>query len=212
MKKLYVLLLALCAAGAVELAAQEMGVGLDIRIFHDSDASSTGSTEIETFETSMDFGGSFHYFAKENREYIVSALVGSESSSNGVSEMRQTFFGLGSGANFHILRGSIIDAGLGARLGFTVFLEPEYDPDLDYDLFFEGHAALELPIFLDVRLHKNCLLRFMTIAAGMEYFFHQEEYEGIKETINGVEFYTTAASYSGDGNWIPVSISFVFKL
>ena len=202
-------MLILCS---MKIFSQAKGVGLNIQVSCESDISDDGTSEVEIKDTTMVFGGSYHYFKNETWEYKGALFIGSSSSANGVSETKQTFFGLDGGVNYHILKTDIFSSGIGGRLCIEGYFEPKRTPGLDYDHYFKSVIALELPIFLDVSLNEKFLLRFSAVAAGFLYDIQYEEADGVKETVYELNLYSTTTSNTTEINWFPVSIYFIYKL
>ncbi len=209
MKKRFLFLLALCP---FLLFSQQKGIGLDIRISLESDVSDDGSSVVEIRDDTMRLGGSFHYFEGDSREYMGSLFLGHNSASNGVSETEQTFLGLGGGVNFPLLGGKLISAGFGGEARLEIYMEPERTPARDYDGYFKGLLALEIPLFLDVAIHEKFLLRFSAVAAGWLMDIQYKEESGIKETLFNMDLYTTTTGGPGDMEWFPFRIYFIYKL
>ncbi len=203
------MVLILCS---LEIFSQDKGIGLNIQIYCESDISDDGTSKTEIRDNAMKFGGSFHYFPDDSREYEGDLFIGFSSTSNGVSEIKQTFFGWGGGVNLPIVRKDIIASGIGGRVRFEGYLKPQRTPALDYDHYFEGLIALEIPLFLDVSLKEDFLFRLSAVAAGFLYDIRYQEAEGIKETVSNLDFYTTTTSDRSGRNWFPVSIYFIYKL
>lgn len=217
MKKLLLILLMLLLfsiniySKTTKKTSSQIGVGVNVQVHSESEITESGGSELEVKDETMIFGGSFHNFKTKIREYEFTAFVGYNHSDNGVSETKQNFFGLGGGINFHILHTKLTSSGLGGRLSFENYTEPDRDPVTEYDSYNKYKAALEMPIFLDIKIHKKFLIRFSVVAAGFIYDYHSQEIEGVKESQYNLDFYTTATSDSEKYNWSPISIYFIYK-
>lgn len=208
MKKILLIMLFI---SSMQLFCQEKGVGLNIQITMEKDVLDNGTSTTETRDNVFELGGSYHHFKDQIREYEGLVLIGYRSESNGVSEENQLFFGLGGGINLHLLVKERISAGFGGRLSYTGYLEPQRDPSFDYDSYFAGNLALELPLFLDVTIHEKFLMRFSAVAAGLLMDFEYQEYSGLKEKSFDLNLFT-AVNGEDRGNWLPLSIYIIYKI
>jgi len=196
---------------SLQLFGEELGLGLNIRISVMKDTLENGSTSTETKDNQFELGGSLHYFKNELTEYEGFLLLGYTSESNGVSEQNQLLYGFGGAAYLHILNEERLSAGFGGRLSLKGYLEPDRDPAYDYDSYFAGDLALELPLFVDIRLHEKFLIRFSIIAAGLKMDYEYQEYQGLTQKTFNMNLFTVVDG-EDSGNPFPLSACIIYKL
>lgn len=211
MKKILIIILILCSLNLFGEELKDLGLGLNIRIYINKDTIDNGTSSTETKDNQFELGGSLHYFKNEQTEYQGFLLIGYSSESNGVSEQNQVLYGLGGALYLHILNEERISAGFGGKLGLRGYLEPVRDPAYDYDSYFAGDLALELPLFADLSLHEKFLIRFSTVAAGLMMEYEYQEYQGLTEKSFNMNLFTAVDGYMS-GTPFPLSIHIIYKL